>query len=184
MEWHAIPGVTILHGRATQVYLGFQSAWNRTLATKTRKGHEQSRPKNGRFKSKMRLPREIFACRSHRQSAVLDASDGDQMICNTLDNGGFPTNHQDFETVIVIKVYMEGRNDRIQVLVLQFRQCFLDVWPVMIVNESEGSRHLALSKFLLVINEMIANHVAESQRAISIPLFPNHPVKLIEQRST
>ena len=54
------------------------------------------------------LLRQIFACGSQRQPPVLDASDCDQMVCNTSDNGGFPTNNQDFETVIVIKVYVEG----------------------------------------------------------------------------
>ncbi len=56
--------------------------------------------------------------------------------------------------------------------------------PVMIVNNRDRAGHLAVSYLLLMSNKMVANHVADGQRAISIPLFLNHPVELIEQRST
>jgi len=69
-------------------------------------------------------------------------------------------------------------------LVLQFRQGLLDMRPMMIVNNSDRSGHLAVSYFLLMADKMVANHVADGQRAISIPLFLNHPVELVEQRFT
>ena len=54
---------------------------------------------------------------------------------------------------------------------------------MMIVNKSDCSGHLGVSHFLLVPDEMVPNHVADGQRAISIAFFPDHPVKLVEQRS-
>jgi len=68
---------------------------------------EQGGPESERFKSKKPLLRQIFTCCSHRQPPVLDASDRDQMVCHTPNNGTLPTNNQDFETVIVIKMYMK-----------------------------------------------------------------------------
>jgi hypothetical protein len=50
---------------------------------------------------------QIFTCCGQRQPPVLDASDCGQMVCNTPNNRTLPSNNQDFETVIVIKVYME-----------------------------------------------------------------------------
>lgn len=56
--------------------------------------------------------------------------------------------------------------------------------PMMIVDNGDRSGHLAVSYFLLMPDKMVANHVADGQRAISIPLFLHHPVELVEQRST
>ena len=66
---------------------------------------------------------------------------------------------------------------------LQVSQRLLDMRSMMVVNDRDRSGHLAVSYFLLVPDEMVANHVADGQRAISIPLFLNHPVELVEQRS-
>ena len=54
----------------------------------------------------------------------------------------------------------------------------------MPVDNRDRSGHLAVSHLLWVPDEMVANHVADGQRGISIPLFLNHPVELVEPRFT
>src|SRR5271157_1955921 len=54
---------------------------------------------------------------------------------------------------------------------------------MMIVNERNCSGNLAVRYFLLMLNEVIANHVTDCQRPIFISFLSDHSVQFFEQRA-
>jgi hypothetical protein len=55
-----------------------------------------------------RLLRQVFTGGRQHQLPVLDAPDRNQMIGNTPHRRCPPANHRDFQTVVMIKVYVEA----------------------------------------------------------------------------
>jgi hypothetical protein len=52
---------------------------------------------------------------------------------------------------------------------------------MMVVYEGDCSRNLAVCHLLPMLNEMIANHVTDRQRPISVSLLFDHSIKFFEQ---
>lgn len=64
------------------------------------------------------LLRQVLAGGSQYELPVLDAPDCDQMLSNTPHYRCPTADNQDFQAVVMIKVHVEGRNDRSHVLML------------------------------------------------------------------
>ena len=63
--------------------------------------------------------------RRHDQAAVRNAFGGDQRIGDVLHILRLAPQHDYFQAVVVIQVYVQRRNDALMVLVLQFSQLFV-----------------------------------------------------------
>lgn len=66
---------------------------------------------------------------------------------------------------------------------LQVCQGFLHVWPMVIVDDRDCSGDFAVCHFLLMFHEVVAHHVTDRQRAVSISFLPDHAVEFFKQGS-
>ena len=102
----------------------------------------------------------------------------DQLIRDLFDEIGLATHDEHFQTIMVVKMNVNRRNDHFMVVMLDVGQRSLNVLFVMIVNECDGAGNLFRAKFLPVFDEFVPDHVGNRLRSVVISLFPHHFVKL------
>ena len=70
---------------------------------------------------------QVFACAGDRQFAVFDAFGGDEFVGDAFDGGGLAADGEDFHAIMVVEVNVEGGDDDLVVVVLDFGEGGLDV---------------------------------------------------------
>jgi hypothetical protein len=69
------------------------------------------------------------------------------------------------------------------VIVLNVRQNGLEIMFVMVIHQGDGSGDLRAAELLPMLNQSVANHIRDRQRAVVIAPFAGHLVQLIQQRT-
>jgi len=60
-------------------------------------------------------------------------------------------------------------------------QRFLNVLLVMVVYQRDRARDFLVAKFLLMLDELVTNHISDGERAVVVALFRGHLVELLQQ---
>ena len=92
--------------------------------------------------------------------SVLNAFGRDQPVGNLLNLTRFSAEKQNFQTKMWIKMYVHGRDDCVQVMMLIFGQFFFQFPVMMVINESECADSFSILLLQFVHNKKISNHVA------------------------
>jgi hypothetical protein len=127
------------------------------------------------------LCRQSRAGGGESEFAVLDAFGCDQPIRKGFDSRGSSTHHQNLQAIVMIQVNMKGGNNRVPMIVLDIRERFLHVRGMMVIDQRDSSHGFSIRHLLLVLHEMVANHVRNRQRPVLVTLFSRHPAKLPEE---
>jgi hypothetical protein len=77
----------------------------------------------------------------HDETTVLHALQSDQAACELFDLSGFPVDNEDFETRIMVKMRMTGRDHQLVVGVLEFGELLSDAMGMMVINEGDGAHY-------------------------------------------
>jgi hypothetical protein len=114
-------------------------------------------------------------------AAVFDAFGADEGIGQRFDFGDFAGGDDDFEAVVMVEVDVQSRENVVMVAVLKFRQLFLELADVVVVNERDGSDHLARGVFGSLADELGADEVAEGLGAVGVTAFGDEGVEFFEE---
>ena len=127
------------------------------------------------------LRRQILAGGGHGKLAVFYPFGGDEFVGNLADGAGLAAHDQNFEAVVVVEMNMNGREDYVVVVVLDVRQCLLDVHLVVVIDERDSAGDVFIAEFLAMLDELVADHVGNGQRAVVVAFFARHTVELLQQ---
>ena len=94
---------------------------------------------------------------------MLHAFGRDEFIGDLADYAGLAAHDQNFEAVVVVEMDMDGRKNHVVVVVLDVRQCLLDVHFVVVIDESDSVGDVFVAKFLAVLDELVADHVSDGE---------------------
>ena len=95
--------------------------------------------------------------------AVLDALGGDQLVGKLFDFGCLAADGEDFKTVVVVEMAMQGGDDDLAVFVLEISEQILKMMPVMVVHDRDGAGDFAGALLLLMLDKLGADHVGDGQ---------------------
>ena len=91
------------------------------------------------------------------------------------------TNDDDFKTVMHIEMNMEARVHPDARLVLHIRKNIAQVMRPMIIQKTDNADHFFISLADLLLNQVIANQVANGLRTILIPLSADAFVERLKE---
>ncbi len=111
---------------------------------------------------------------------MFDAFGAHQNVAERAHPGAVAAHDENFEAVIVIEVDVERRHDEIGVIVLQIGEQALQRRLVMIEKQGDRARDFA-ADFALMFDQLSANHVRKSQRAIGVALLRDHDIEFARQ---
>ena len=112
---------------------------------------------------------------------MLHAFGGNEFVGTLADGVGLAAHDQNFEAVVVVEMNMNGREDYVVVVVLDVRQCLLDVHFVVVIDERDSAGDVFIAEFLAMLDELVADHVGNGQRAVVVAFFARHTVELLQQ---
>lgn len=111
---------------------------------------------------------------------MLDAAESAESVGEGGDLAGGPPEDENFEAVVVVEMDVEGADDDLLVVVLQFEKAGDKVAAVMIIDEGEGPGHVAALGPLL-LDEAGAEEVADGLGAVGVPLATDLGVEGLEE---
>ena len=76
--------------------------------------------------------------------------------------------HQDLQAVVVIQVHVQGGEDRVMEVVLDIGEFLVQQAHVVIVDQGDGAHHLAFGRFPGLLDQLVADQVAERLRAVGV----------------
>ena len=117
--------------------------------------------------------------RTHNQSPVLHTLCADEFIRESLNVSRFPPQHDDLQTVVMIEVRMDGRNDHPVMFVLQVGQFLGQQACVVIVDESYSAHNQGVGGNDRRAHKAVSNQVAEGLRSILVSLRGDEGVKFV-----
>ncbi len=113
---------------------------------------------------------------------MLHAFAGDELAGDLLEPVARALDEKDFEGVMVLEVDPLRGDDLLQPLVLDIEQARGQSRLRVVVDDGDGPRHDALAEFVLMLHELLADHLGDSLRTAGITALGHHVVELIEQR--
>lgn len=111
---------------------------------------------------------------------MLDAFGADQGIGKCSDALGIAAHDQNFETIIMVEMNVQSRDDEVGMMVLQIGEHGLQTRLVMIEQKRDGARDLT-TQTVPMFDQMSANHVANGKRAVGITLLRSHRIEFARQ---
>ena len=124
---------------------------------------------------------QVVAGRCNGKLPVLHAMGRNKFVGDFLDQTRLAAHNQHLQAIVVVEMDMDSGDDDFVMVVLDVRQCGLNMLPVVVVNESNRAGDFLVAKPLPMLDEPIANHVGNGQRAVLVTLFVGHMVELIQQ---
>jgi hypothetical protein len=112
---------------------------------------------------------------------MLNAFGADQLLGNRLDCLGDSLNYKYLKTVIVIEVDVECGEDLLMMLVLHIRKLLAEHADVMVIHQSNGANYLAIGRLPSLLNQFLANQIAECFGPVGITSGGNQFVELSQQ---
>ena len=106
---------------------------------------------------------------------------GDEFVGDLLDASGMAAHNQHLEAVVVVQVHMNRGDDQLRVVVLDVGQGGLDMLFVVVIDQRDGAGDFAGAIFLMMLYELIPDHVGHGQRAVVVTLLTGHLVELPRQ---
>jgi len=85
------------------------------------------------------------------------------------------------QTIIMIDMHVRCRNDILKMIMLQFREISLKITPVMVVYECQHTDTGFVSRAYLLLDNRIANDIANSFRAVAVSFFGNERIEVLEK---
>jgi len=95
-----------------------------------------------------------------------------------------PFENDDLHTVVVIKVYMERRMNKVVALMLNIRQLFLQIRLMMIVDTGQNSHFrpiIVFNLFPLLANQSVPYQIPDRLGPVLIAFFFDKLIKFVEQ---
>ena len=124
----------------------------------------------------------ILARGGDAQFAVLHALGSDQAVRKRLQRGSAPAHHQHLEAIVVIEMDVQRGDDGVEMIVLQFREGLLHMRFVVIIHQRDRAGRIDVAELLLVLHELVGDHVRDRERAVAVAFFPDHFIQLAKQR--
>ena len=112
---------------------------------------------------------------------MLDALGADELACEPADLIGAPPQHHDFETMMRIEVYVQGGDDLLVMRVLVLGELVGEIRGVVIVHERDRSHRLGLTDAPLLLDERIANQIADCLGTVHVSLVRDQSIEALEQ---
>ena len=114
---------------------------------------------------------------------MLDAAGSDESVADLLDILSLPPQDQNFEAVLFIQMDVRGGKDGLIKAVLQVRQDPGEFPGVMVVNYSQRAHGLLTPALPFFLDQIIADQIPKSFRAVPVPLSGNQLIKVFKQGS-
>jgi len=103
---------------------------------------------------------------------------GDEFVGDLLDSSSMAAHDQHLEAVVVVQVHMNRGDNQLRVVVLDVGQGGLDMLLVVVIDERDGAGDFAGAILLMMLNEVIPDHVSHGQRPVVVALLVGHLVEL------
>ena len=132
-------------------------------------------------RSAFSLNGQIVAGAGNRESSVFHAFGGDERVSEFFHRGYATAHDDDFQAVVVIEMDVERGDDALAVIVLQIGERFLQMAFVMIENERDCARDFVVAVMLMMLDEMIADHVGERLRTVVVTFLFRHRIEIAQQ---
>ena len=101
---------------------------------------------------------EIPTGAAHCQIAVFYPADCCQFCRKFFYPGGVTTHNDNFQAVVMVHMYVGGRNDLMMKIMLQFGDSLLKLILVMVINQGNDTHHL-LVRIPLLPDKRLANKI-------------------------
>jgi len=112
---------------------------------------------------------------------VLDALGTDEGVGNLLDGAGLTAHDQNFQAIVVIEVHVQSGEDGAVEFVLQVDQFIAQHAYVVIVNQRDGAHHAAIGGLGHLLDELVADQVAEGLGSTGIAALFDEAVEFVEE---
>ena len=124
---------------------------------------------------------QVVPGRCNGELPVLHTIGRDKLVGDFLNQTRLAAHDQHLQAIMVIEMDMDSGDNDFVMVVLDVRQCGLNMLPVVVVNECNRAGDFLVTKFLAMFDEPVTNHVGNGQRAVLVTLFVGHLVELIQQ---
>ena len=118
---------------------------------------------------------------SRHQFAVLNPFGGNQLAGNFVHFVAAPADDDDLQAIVLIQMNVQaGINGHVS-LMLHFCQEIAQVVYPMVIDESDDPDDFRICQSYLLLNEVIANQIADGFRAILIALTADASIEGLQQ---
>jgi len=117
--------------------------------------------------------------RTHYQPAMLHALCTDQAVSQLLDIPRLAAKYNHLQTVLMIKMRMQGGNDNRVRLMLEIGKLFRQQTGVMVVNESDSANDRGIAGNNDGADEPVTNQIAKGFGAVLVAMVCYERIKAI-----
>src|SRR5262249_13009015 len=105
------------------------------------------------------------------------------LVRDALEPEARPLHEQDLEAVVLLEVHVLRRNDFLQILVLNLHQPALQTAARVVVDERDRAGHDLPPELLLVLHELLADHLRDGLGAAAITTRRDHRIEIVAERT-
>lgn len=102
-----------------------------------------------------------------------------QFIGYFFDHTRLATDHQHFQTIVVVQMNMKCGHDDLVMVMLNIRKRSLHMLLMVVIDQCHSPGDFLVSGVLPVFDKMRANHVGNRERTIVIAFLMGHLVELL-----
>jgi hypothetical protein len=123
----------------------------------------------------------VYLGGSRHQLAVLNPLGRNQLASDLVHFVAAPPDDNDLQTIVFVQVNVQAGIHGYMSLMLHVRQEIAQVVHPMVIDESNDPYDFGICQSYLLLNEVVANKIADGFRAILVALTPDASIERLQE---